>query len=517
MDGVKWPYFALELALLLFVHVCLSEGAVNRGKRDVSTSQWMQDLATEVNSQESSTWQAATDHIVDPVQKRQPFFFPWRKHSEAKYKHIVDWRTSRVIREPESQGWCGSCWAFASTHAFNDRVNIERRRQGKREVAPLSVQHVMECTCSRYPKSCGIKLFPFPRRSTSGCDGVVSSAVGSLFLHAYGTTDLKCKRYRSIWHGKPCRQHCDDGYNIASSQVHRLYHYAVLPNLGRKGRKYIVELMKKALRQGPLVVSLSTTWGFMLYRRGIYSSSLLSRVFPTGGHLVELVGYGEKVTGKNKTTPYWIIKNTWGSRWGHNGYGYIRAGTNELNIESRCVLVPLVNRRQYNEFRKFAGIIQRSVRMDTMPADPICQKQPITAEELDVSQYSEAMDFLDSVAVNRPDMLPGCYENKQYNRALLNGTHQVVDCYLYTLTVEYTTPRCPGDRRVFRGVVALDFYSGRYSLLQGDVLASETRGQGCVCPPPAMPYTYASHSPAGEREPYWNLWKAASQALSRSH
>ena len=40
-----------------------------------------------------------------------------------------------------------------------------------------------------------------------------------------------------------------------------------------------------------------------------------------------LIGYG--VSG---TTPYWIVRNQWGTGWGQKGYVFIRRNTNECGI-----------------------------------------------------------------------------------------------------------------------------------------------------------------------------------------
>ena len=53
----------------------------------------------------------------------------------------------------------------------------------------------------------------------------------------------------------------------------------------------------------------------MFYRQGVFTDC-----DETLNHAVLLVGYREK---QDKESSYWIIKNTWGDRWGERGYGKI--------------------------------------------------------------------------------------------------------------------------------------------------------------------------------------------------
>merc|ERR1719433_2280008 len=48
-------------------------------------------------------------------------------------------------------------------------------------------------------------------------------------------------------------------------------------------------------------------------------------------HEVLIVGWG-----KEEETPYWIVKNSWGSFWGQDGYFFLEMGRNSTGIETRC-------------------------------------------------------------------------------------------------------------------------------------------------------------------------------------
>ncbi|XP_046564634.1 ervatamin-B-like [Haliotis rubra] len=88
------------------------------------------------------------------------------------------------------------------------------------------------------------------------------------------------------------------------------------------------DLMITALLQRPLMVYVDASHvTFQLYGGGVYSDPNCSteRV----DHALQLVGYGQKEGQK-----YWICKNSWSSRWGMDGYIWIRRGSDECAIES---------------------------------------------------------------------------------------------------------------------------------------------------------------------------------------
>ena len=56
------------------------------------------------------------------------------------------------------------------------------------------------------------------------------------------------------------------------------------------------------------------------------------------GHLnhgVLAVGYG---TDEKTKMPYWLIKNSWGTGWGENGYFKMKRGVELCGIGQYCVL-----------------------------------------------------------------------------------------------------------------------------------------------------------------------------------
>jgi hypothetical protein len=48
-------------------------------------------------------------------------------------------------------------------------------------------------------------------------------------------------------------------------------------------------------------------------------------------HEVSIVGFGEE-----NGTPYWLIRNSWGTHWGIGGFMKLIRGKNNLAIESDC-------------------------------------------------------------------------------------------------------------------------------------------------------------------------------------
>ena len=76
--------------------------------------------------------------------------------------------------------------------------------------------------------------------------------------------------------------------------------------------------MKKSLLHNPISIALDASLPqFRFYKSGVIS--IPSKNSTELNHAVLLVGYDNDETGE-----YWIIQNSWGKKWGEDGFANIR-------------------------------------------------------------------------------------------------------------------------------------------------------------------------------------------------
>lgn len=94
------------------------------------------------------------------------------------------------------------------------------------------------------------------------------------------------------------------------------------------------------VKNGPMAVAFEVYNDFMNYKSGVYHHTGLQdrfNPFEITNHAVLLVGYGTDMRDPSMPQDYWLVKNSWGTGWGEEGYFRIRRGTDECSIESIAV------------------------------------------------------------------------------------------------------------------------------------------------------------------------------------
>jgi C1A family cysteine protease len=204
----------------------------------------------------------------------------------------VNWQEQGGVTQVKDQGQCGSCWSFSSTGALEGAYF---NKAG--ELVSFSEQQLVDCDTLRN----GGK--------DHGCNGGLMDNAFSWINKNGGLCSESSYPYVSgvTKTGGTCQKTCS---NIKNSQV--VGFYDIPPRSD--------ELMMSALVKQPVSIAIEADErAFQLYKSGVFTGTCGTKL----DHGVLVVGYGTL-----DVNDYYIVKNSWSTSWGMDGYILLGRGIN---------------------------------------------------------------------------------------------------------------------------------------------------------------------------------------------
>jgi xylem cysteine proteinase len=200
----------------------------------------------------------------------------------------VDWRTSGAVTPIKNQGQCGSCWAFSTTGSFEGALKIKTGT-----LTSLSESQLVDCAGDSGNQGCngGLMDYAFTWLKTNGA-----------------CTEAE---YPYVAQDRDCQKKCPGGPKVKDfKDVTAGSEPALL----------------SAVTQQPVSVAIEADQSaFQFYTSGIFTAACGQQL----DHGVLAVGYGTQ-----GSQNYWIIKNSWGTSWGEQGYMRMVRGRNQCGVNN---------------------------------------------------------------------------------------------------------------------------------------------------------------------------------------
>jgi len=225
-----------------------------------------------------------------------PASFSW---GDVNGTNFLTWDKNQHIPQ-----YCGSCWAQGTTSALSDRISI--MRNGAWPSIDLAPQVLINCG------------------GGGSCEGGNPGGVYS-YAHKNGLPDQTCQAYQAK--DLKCDdlaicETCSPTNSSFSPGACAKVETPLLYYVGDHGSVSSASKMKAEIyARGPIGAGIDATSELEAYTGGIFSQK---KLFSLINHEVSIVGWG--VSDDDASEEYWIIRNSWGTYWGENGYFRIVMG-----------------------------------------------------------------------------------------------------------------------------------------------------------------------------------------------
>ncbi|EGG20044.1 hypothetical protein DFA_07161 [Cavenderia fasciculata] len=196
---------------------------------------------------------------------------------------FLSWKEFGLVTPVKNQGSCGSCYAFSAVGAVE---TLYLRTYGTQQSIDLSEQELVDCR----------------DYNNIGCGGGWMHNAFKQILIEKGITLSSIIPYV----GSRDYINCYKGFKKT-----KISKYTMVPRTEDGLREALMETAVSAAFD-------ASSREFQLYQSGIFSSPTCEKLAPT--HAVLVVGY---------YPTYWVIKNSWGTQWGEQGFFKMARNTND--------------------------------------------------------------------------------------------------------------------------------------------------------------------------------------------
>ena len=214
-----------------------------------------------------------------------------------------DWRDVGKVTSVKDQNPCGTCWAHGTLAAVESRVLI------RENIAyDFSEQNLLCCTDPAWVYLIGNR-----------CMGGGWSWLAADTLSKEGTRLESCQPYNTdTVNSEPCNDGCPTIKTITDYRM--IANQATSPNM-------ITPIKNAIYNHGPLAMSYCHEDSH-LYPGNIYYWPNCPQ---PANHLVCLIGWDDSIAWPGGGgSGAWIVKNSWGTGWGDNGFFYLCYGSGSM-------------------------------------------------------------------------------------------------------------------------------------------------------------------------------------------
>lgn len=331
----------------------------------------------------------------------------YSENNDASKIRKYDMRTKNLVGSIKDQGTCGACWAFSAVASLESSYALKNKKK-----VDLSEQKVLNCIPNG---GCGD---PF----TGGGGGNPLLAFISWVEKGDKVTSEKEEPYQAAisqclnTEGK----YEASNYGIVGSRS--LYDYAIPSDL---------EIKNAILQHGAIACGVTTNKAFIEYKGGIFGEKNYSEC----NHAVNIVGWDDDKGA-------WLIRNSWGTNWGENGYMWLKYGHNQVGMLASWVDAKLIPTKdeEVDEHKKEDKKSDENGKKD-IPENNNFVKLGIQSQIKDKQKYEEFYLKVDDKIYN--------WSVDQDNKSVLKRVKLEKGKHQYKIIVKTVVETSKGPQMIF--------------------------------------------------------------------